>query len=301
MNHYNSLNIKKKNTKFNEVFKKIIILSIVIIIALTIVLNSLIVHEDEIVIIHRFGKIIKMINKPGLYFKVPFINSTSIITKKIIHYDSQPIRLFTKDNKSLLVNNYTIWKISNPIEFLKTVQNISGAELKIDNTVYSALRTNFGALNYSDIFNNNKIDFNKEITAIANEQLKIYGIEVVDVGIKKLGLPQENEDYVFARMKSDREKISAQYLSMGEKEATQIKAETDKQVKIIISKAYTESEKIRSRADTEAAKIYSKSYNQDPEFYSFMRTLESYKKTLINKPTIIIPINSPYTKYLLGK
>lgn len=302
MNHYNSLNTNRKSIKFNEVFKKLILLFFVIIIALIFATNSFIVHEDEIVIISSFGKVIKIINKPGLYFKVPLINSTSVITKKNIYYDSQPIKLFTRDNKSLLVDSYTIWKINNPIEFIKTAQTVGMAEIRIDNTINSVIRTNFGAFNYNDIFNiNNKIDYNQDIVAIANEQLRIYGIDIIDVRVSNIALPQEIEDYIFARMKSDREKISAQYLSMGEKEATQIRAETDKQVKIIISKASAEAESIRSKADTEAAKIYSKSYNKDPEFYGFMRTLESYKKTLVNKPTIIIPINSPYAKYLLGK
>ena len=302
MNHYNSLNIKKKNIKFNEVFKNLMILFLVITISLTLVLNSFVVDEDEIVVISSFGKVIKIINTPGLYFKMPLINSTSVITKKIIHYDSQPMKLFTKDNKSLLVDNYAIWKVNNPIEFIKTVQTIGIAEIRIDNTINSAIKNIFCTLNYNDIFKaNNKSDYNQVITATVNEELRMYGIDIIDVKINKIVLPQENEDYVFTRMKSDREKISAQYLSAAEKEATQIKAETDKQVKIIISKASVEAERRMSEADTEAAKIYSKSYNQDPEFYGFMRTLESYKKTLANKPTIIIPINSPYAKYLLGK
>ncbi len=302
MNHYNGLYIKNKSIKFNEIFKKLACLLLILIIALIFILNSLIINEDEIVIIRSLGKIIKVINKPGLYFKVPFINTTSILSKKIIHYNSQQAKLLTKDKKSLLVDNYIIWKINDPIEFIKTVQTTNIAEIKIDNIVCSALRTKFSVENYNDIFRiNDKVNYNQEITAMANEQLKMYGIDIIDVRIKNIELPQETEDYTFAKMKSDIEKISAQHIAIAEKEATQIRAETDKQVKIIISKAYAKAEKIKSDADSEAAKIYSKSYNRDPEFYSFMRTLESYKKTLKNKPTIIIPINSPYAKYLLGK
>lgn len=298
MNHYNILNIKNKVSKFSRFLRKVIILLVIIIIALVSVVNSRVVREDEIVIIRNFDKIIKIIDKPGLYFKIPFINAISIITKKNMHYNSQLSKVITKDRMNLLIDYYAVWRINNPIDFLKTVENTNGAEIKIDDTVFSALAAIFGSLDYNNIFDNS---YNEKIIVIANQKVEMFGINIIDVRVRNIKLPQENEDYVFARMKSDIEKISAQNLSAGEKQAVEIKAETDKQVKIIISKAHAEAEKIKGDADAKAAKIYSKSYNRDPEFYSFMRTIESYKKTLINKPTIIIPASSPYVKYLFNK
>lgn len=303
MNEFNILNIKKKDIKLLMLIKKIVVLFAMILVVLTISFNSLIIQEDEIVFIRSFGKTIKIIDKPGLYFKMPFINTTSTITKKILCYDSQTLEILTKDNKNLLINNFTLWKIDNAKLFIETLQTIGNAETKIDNSVYPLFRSKLVTINYNDIIKkqNNNDDFNQEILESARNELRPYGIEIIDIRIKNLNLPQGNQDSIYSRMKSDREKISAQYLSLGEKDASLIRTETDKEVKIIISRAHAEAERIKGMADAEAAKIYADNYNKDPEFYKFMRTLESYKKTLSNKPTIIIPLDSPFAKYLIGK
>lgn len=302
MNQFNSLNIKKRDTKLIALIKKISILISMVVVVLAVLFNAIIVQEDEIVFIRSFGKTIRVIDKPGLYFKIPFINNTSTISKKIFCYDSQNSKFITKDNKNLILENYTLWKINDAKTFVDTLQSIGYAESKIENSVYTSLRVKLINIDYNDIIKNNNIsNVSQTILENVKDELRSYGIEIIDIRPKNVYLPQESQDIVYSRMKSEREKIAAQHLSLGEKEATQIRAEADKEVKIIISKAQSESEKIRGSADAEAAKIYSNSYNKDPEFYKFMRTLESYKKTLINKPTIIIPIDSPFAKYLIGK
>lgn len=303
MNEFNILNIKKKDIKLLMLIKKIVVLFAMVLIVLIISFNALIIQEDEIAFIRSFGKTIRIIDKPGLYFKVPFINTTSTITKNILCYDSQTLKILTKDNINLLIDNYTLWKIDDAKLFIDTLQTIGNAEIKIDNSVYSLMSSKMVTINYNDIIKkqNNTNGFNQEIIDSARNEFKPYGIEIIDIRIKNLGLPQENQDSIYSRMKSDREKVSAQYLSLGEKDATLIRAETDKEVKIIISRAHAEAERIKGKADADAAKIYADNYNKDPEFYKFMRTLESYKKTLSNKPTIIIPLDSPFAKYLIGK
>ncbi|MEA4963532.1 protease modulator HflC [Lutispora sp.] len=302
MSQFNSLNVKKKDTKLIALLKKVSILIAMVAVVLTVFFNALIVQEDEIVFIRSFGKTIRIIDKPGLYFKIPFVNSTSTISKKIFCYDSQSSKFVTKDNKNLLFENYTLWKINDAKTFIDTLQSIGYAEAKIENSVYTSMRAKLINIDYADIIKNiNANGVSQAILENVKDELKPYGIEVIDIRSKNIYLPQESQDAVYSRMKSEKEKIAAQHLSLGEKEATQIRAETDKEVKIIISKAQSESERIRGSADAEAAKIYANSYNKDPEFYKFMRTLESYKKTLINKPTIIIPIDSPFAKYLIGK
>lgn len=300
MTQYNKSSL---NIDFNKIIKSVVILGILILFVVTVVVNTLIIQEDEIVIIKEFGIIKKIITTPGLYFKTPILQSSTVISKRLMQYDSQPLKLITKDNKYLIVDNFAVWRINNASEFVKTVQTLGGAELKIDNTLYSVALTEFGKLSYNQIIAESQTDdnYSSRITAEVKKQLAQYGIDIIDVRLKQTNIAPENTDAVYSRMKADREKIASQHIAEGENEATQIKAEADKQVKITLSKAHADADTMKGTADAEAAKIYSQSYNQDPEFYKFIRTLESYKKTLKGKTTIVLPIDSPYTKYLIGK
>ncbi|WP_372995800.1 protease modulator HflC [Lutispora sp.] len=300
MNQFNNINLKNKEIKIFMLIKKIALLIVTVIIGLTIVLNVHTIQEDEIVFVRTFGKIIRVIDKPGLYFKIPIINTTSTISKKILYYESQPSKILTKDNKNIFVEVFILWRIKEPKLFIDTLQSISNTEIRIDNSVNSLLKLKLITEDYNNIINNND-SLIKDIADYVRDELKLYGIDIIEIKLKNLYLSEESKDSIYARIRSEREKISAQYLSIGEKEASRIRSEADKEVKIILSKAQTEAEKLKGAADAEAAQIYANSYNKDPEFYRFMRTLESYKKTLINNPTIIIPIDSPFAKYLIGK
>jgi membrane protease subunit HflC len=144
-------------------------------------------------------------------------------------------------------------------------------------------------------------DYNDDITAEVSRQLQGTGMEILDVRPMSIELTPDEEEMAYSRIKSDREKIAKQYVTQAENEASLIKADADKQASIVVSQAYAASEEIKGKADADAARIYAKSYNRDPEFYKFTRTLESYKKTLKGKTTIVLPLNSPYLKYLLGE
>jgi len=300
MNQFNNINLKNKETKILLLVRKIALLIASVIIGLIIVLNVHTVQEDEIVFVKTFGKIIRVIDKPGLYFRVPIINTTSTISKKILYYESQPSEIRTKDNKNIYVETFILWRIKEPKIFVDTLQSSSNTEIRIDNSVNSLLKLKLITEDFSNIINNSD-KLIKDITDNVRNDLKPYGVDIIEIKLKNLYLSDESKDSIYARIRSEMEKISAQYLSMGEKEASRIRSEADKEAKIILSKAETEASKIIGAADAEAAQIYANSYNKDPEFYRFMRTLEAYKKTLVNKPTIIIPIYSPFAKYLIGK
>jgi len=303
MNTSNNLNHKNKNVFLDLVMKKLLIVFILTLFAVVIISNTLVVQEDELVVVNQFGKVQKIINEPGLYFKVPLIQSTNSLTKKLSNYEVQPIKAFSKDKRNIIVTNYTVWKITEPYSFINNVQTTGSAEVLIESAVYSAVKQKYSQLSYDEIIKGIAAgkDYNEEITAAVRDQLKYTGMDIVDVRLKRTELPEDEEDAAYTEIKADREKIAKQYVSMAENEASAIKAEADKQAKIIISKAYAASEELKGQADAEAARIYAESYNQDPEFYKFTRTLESYKKTLKGKTTIILPIDSPYTKYLIGK
>lgn len=303
MNTSNGLNKKNKNASIDLLMKKLIILFLFIVVVVTAITNMLIVQEDELVVIKQFGRVQRILERPGLYFKLPYIQNTQILSKKLLNYESQPIKVLSKDKRNLAVTNYSLWRISNPRSFIDNVQTLAGAETMIESALFTSVRQRYNELTYDEIINDTAsiIDNNASIATAVNKQLNSLGIDIIDVRLKRADLPTDEEELTYSRIKSDREKIAKQYISMAENESAQIKAEADKQAKIIISKAFAEAEQIKGKADAEAAKIYAESYNQDPEFYKFVRTLESYKKTLKGRPTIILPIDSPYAKYLMGK
>jgi membrane protease subunit HflC len=260
------------------------------------------VQEDELVLIRQFGSVIRIIDEPGLYFKLPVIQTTDSLTKKLAIYEAQPVKAFSKDKRNIIVTNYAVWRITEPHSFIDNVQTIGSAEMLIESAVYNAVKQKYSELSYAEIIGGaaNK-DYNDDITASVRALLKDNGMEVVDVRLKRTELPDDEEEAAYARIKADREKIAKEYIVLAENEASVIKAEADKQAKIILSQANAASEEMKGKADAEAARIYAKSYNQDPEFYKYIRTLESYKKTLKGKTTIILPIDSPYTKYLMER
>lgn len=303
MNTSNNLNHENKSVFLELLMKKLLVIFLLALFAVIIVTNTLVVQEDELVVIKQFGKVQRIINEPGLYFKLPLIQNTDSLTKKLSNYEAQPVKAFSKDKRNIIVTNYTVWRITEPHSFINNVQTIGSAEVLIESAVYAAVKEKYSSLTYDEIIKGLAAgkDYNEEVTLAVRNQLQYTGMDIVDVRLKRTELPSDEVEAAYAGIKADREKVAKQYISMAENEASGIKAEADKQAKIIISKAYAASEEIKGKADAEAARIYAKSYNQDPEFYKFTRTLESYKKTLKGKPTIILPIDSPYTKYLTGK
>lgn len=303
MNTSNNLNHKNKSLLLDLLMKKLLILFLLILAAVIIVTNTLVVQEDELVLIRQFGNVKRIINEPGLYFKLPVIQTTDSLTKKLSSYEAQPIKAFSKDKRNIIVTNYAVWRITEPHSFIVNVQTIGSAEMLIESAVYNVVKQKYSELNYAEIIRGIAAgkDYNDEITASVRALLKDNGMDVVDVRLKRTELPSDEEEAAYARIKAEREKVAKQYMSLAENEASVIKAEADKHAKIILSQANASAEEIKGKADAEAARIYAKSYNQDPEFYKYIRTLESYKKTLKGKTTIILPIDSPYTKYLIGK
>jgi membrane protease subunit HflC len=303
MNTSNDLSPKSKKVLLELLIKKLLMISLFTLFIAAVIANILVVQEDELVVIKQFGEVQKILDKPGLYFKLPFINSTDSLTKKLTDYEVQPMKIFSKDKRNIIIRNYTVWRIVEPHSFINNVQTIGSADVLLESAVYSAARLKYSQLSYDEIVKGiaGGKDYNAEITAAVSKELQSTGMEILDVRLMSIELTDDEEEIAYSRIESDREKIAKQYVTVAENEASQIKAEADKQAKIVISKAFAVSEEIKGKADAEAAKIYAKSYNRDPEFYKYIRTLESYKKTLKNNTTIIIPIDSPYTKYLIGK
>ncbi|WP_367272654.1 protease modulator HflC [Paenibacillus tritici] len=264
-----------------------------------------IVKEGEYKVVLRFGEAMRTVEEPGLKFKLPFIENVSELPKYQMTYESSPTSILTKDQKPIVVDNYTVWRITNASQFLRTVQSVSGGVQRIDEAVYNSVRRKLSEVNYENIISEDtgRGNINDEITkdVVAALTRDNYGIEVIDVRIKRTDLPEENKQSVYNRMISDRQSIAARYLSEGDEESKKITSKADRTSRELMAQAEADSKKIIAEGEGQAAKIYNQAYGKSPEFYSFYRTLESYVTTLKNEPVIMMPIDSPYAKILMGQ
>ena len=261
-----------------------------------------IVDETEQVVILQFGKPVRTITQPGINLKVPFpIQEKIVFDDRLLEYDSPPEEILSQDKKTLIVDNYIRWKIVDPLQFLKTVQAIPTALSRMDDIVYSELRRELGTHDMVEIITENREQLMEEVTVASNEATMEYGISVIDVRIRRVDLPAENEESIFARMEAERKRQANKYRSEGEEEAQKIRAATDRDKTIILADAYKEAERLRGEGDAQAVNIYARSYSSDPKFYEFVRTLDAYKKVVDDKTTLVLPSNSRLFKLLMEK
>jgi len=264
-----------------------------------------IVKEGEYKVVLKFGEAVRFVDSPGLSLKIPFIENVATLPKYQMTYESNPTSILTKDKKPIIVDNYTVWRIEDPQKFLRTAKTVSVGVQRIDEAVYNSVRRKLSEVDYEAIISENTArgNINDEITndvatALSRDN---YGIKVIDVRIKRTDLPEGNKQSVYNRMISDRQSIAARYLSEGDEESRKIMSKADRTATELIAQAEADAKKIVAQGEQEAARIYNEAYGKDPQFYSFYRTLESYVTTLQNEPVIMMPIDSPYARILLGK
>ena len=261
-----------------------------------------IVDETEQIVILAFGKPVRTITEPGINMKVPFPLQEKIrFDDRLLEYDSPPEEILSKDKKTLIVDNYVRWRIVDPLQFLKTVQAIPTALSRMDDIVYSELRRELGTHDMVEIITENREKLMEIVTFNSNKATLDYGIEVLDVRIRRVDLPAENEESIYARMEAERNRQANKFRSEGEEEAQKIRASTDRDKTIILADAYKEAEGIRGEGDAKAVEIYANAYSADPKFYEFVRTLDTYKKIVDDKTTLVLPADSRLFKLLLGK
>ena len=258
-----------------------------------------IVDETEQVVILQFGKPVRTITQPGINFKVPFpIQEKIVFDDRLLEYDSPPEEILSQDKKTLIVDNYIRWKIVDPLQFLKTVQAIPTALSRMDDIVYSELRQELGTHDMVEIITENREQLMEEVTQASNEATMEYGISVIDVRIRRVDLPAENEESIFARMDAERKRQANKYRSEGEEEAQKIRAATDRDKTVILADAYKQAQQIRGEGEARALDIYASSFSKSPDFYEYIRTLETYEKVIDNKTTLVLPIDSKLFKEL---
>ncbi len=272
---------------------------LVVLVTLVFFTTVFIVDETEQVVVLAFGKPVKTITKPGLNFKLPAPFQVAVtFDKRLLEYDVPPEEVLSMDKKTLIMDNYVRWRIVDPLLFLQTVQAIPTAKTRLDDIVYSELRQELGIHDMVEIITETRDLIMDKVTAASNEESEKYGIEVVDVRIRRVDLPSENEASIYARMEAERNRKANMFRSEGEEEAQKIRAKTERDKTVILADAYKISQEIRGEGEARALDIYASSFSKDPKFYEFVRTLETYEKVIDKKTTLVLPGDSKLFKEL---
>jgi len=280
---------------------KKLIISIVAIITIVSFTSLFQVSEVENAVVIRLGKPRKVVVEPGLYLKAPFIDEVRYFDKRLLDYDAAPKGIIINDKKNIVIDNYAKWRISDPLLFLQSVQNIVGAQARLDDIIYSELRREMGKYTLSEIISSERNAIMKNVTEESRKKAKSSGIEIVDVRIKRVELPKENEENIYRRMEAERNQQAKKYRAEGREKSLEITSQADQEKTIILAEAYKKSEELKGEGDAKALEIYADAYNRDPEFYKFMKTLETYEKIMDKKTKIILTTDSEMWKMLQTK
>ncbi|QTD41445.1 protease modulator HflC [Sporosarcina sp. Te-1] len=295
----------KQPVNMKKYVKPAIYLTAIFAILVILLANVFIVREDEYRVVRQFGEITRIVKEPGLNMKIPFIQTVTTLPKNQMTYNVSEAEISTKDKKRIIIDNYAVWKITDPGKMISNARNIINAESRMEEFIYSVVRNEMGQLEYADIVNDedsSRGSLNDRVTDKVNSFLQEgnFGIEVIDVRMKRIDLPEENEQSIYTRMISERQTTAQSYLSEGDAEKQRIEAETDREVQEMLATAKKDAAIIHAEGEAEAAKIYNNAFSKDPEFYNLYRTLQSYTKTIGEDTMIILPANSPYAKILTG-
>ena len=263
-----------------------------------------VVDATECAVRTRFGRPVEVIQQSGLHFKLPLVDEVTRLDARLLYFDPPTAEFLTEDKKNVVVSPFVVWRIDDPLRFIQKLYTRENAEARIADLVASELGTAVG-----------RVPFSRLVSAVAGEARlaetsaaiadKIrqraaadYGVKVVDVGLRRLAFPDQNQEAVFNRMRAERERIARRFRSEGEEEAIKIRAEADQERTKLLAEAYRTGAELKGKGEAEAARIYTAAVSRDPDLYRFLRTLESYDKVLDEKTTLILPGNSQLLRLL---
>ncbi|WP_316899003.1 protease modulator HflC [Pseudodesulfovibrio indicus] len=235
---------------------------------------------------------------PGLHFKLPLVQNVVFFDARILDFDAKPEEITTTDKKYMNVDSYTKWRITDPLTFYTKVRTIQGARARLDDIVRSQLRVALGRYTLIEVVSHKRQEIMDAVTLRSKELLQPYGIEVLDVRIKRTDLPAENARSIYGRMKAERERQAKQYRSEGLEASAKIKATADKDRAVILADAEKQAEIIRGEGDGQATKVYADALSRSPEFYEFTRSLDAYKRGFEKNSRFIMTPETPFLKHL---
>jgi membrane protease subunit HflC len=276
----------------------LIILGLLVVIFITGISAAFTVRETEQVLVMRFGEPQREISEPGLHFKVPFVDTARFFDKRVLDYDADQQEIPTADQKQLVVNAFARYRITDPLRFFQTVGTERGIEQRFNSLINASLREVIGEVNLSVVLTPERARLMEDFTRIVAREAATFGIEVVDVRIKRIDLPEDNSEAIFQRMTTQRQQEARLARAEGDKEAQRIRAEGDKRQRVIVSEARREAEILRGKGDAEAQGLYNNAYGQDVAFFDFWRSMQAMEKGLGGDTTTFVGApNSDFFRY----
>ena len=269
--------------------------------ALVASMSAFVVDQREQALVLQFGNPVTVVTSAGLHFKLPW-QSVETFDRRLLESDALPNEVITKDKKSILVDNYTRWRITDPLQVYQVARTQTGVASRMQDVVRGKVRELLGQHTLHEIVSGGdkatlRVELMRSIQKRANVDVSELGIEVVDVRIKRADLPQENSEAVFQRMKAERNRIAKEYRSEGEEAAKEIRAKAEKDVKFLLADAYKNAQIIRGHADAKATGIYASAHERDPKFYAFVRSLEAYRQSIGEGTRMVLSPESEFFRY----
>lgn len=264
-------------------------------------LSAFTVDQREYAVVFRLGEIVSVKKEPGLYFKVPMVENVRYFEKRIVTLDwTEPDRFITSEKKNVLVDSFVKWRIIDPAKYYVSVRGDEAqAEARLSQVVNDGLRAEFGKRTIHDVISGERSKIMEILRIKADQDARQMGIQVLDVRLKRVDLPQEVSDSVYQRMEAERKRVANDLRSQGAGAAEKIRADADKQREVIIAEAFREAQRIKGEGDAKAAEFYAAAYNRNPEFYAFYRSLEAYRNSLNSKADVLVlDPSSEFFKYL---
>ena len=261
-------------------------------------LGTYIVDKTQYAIEIRLGDAVDTVTDPGLEFKVPFITRIFYVENRIQDFDADPGSVFTKDKKEMIVDTYSKWRVEDPLKFYQTVRTVSGALARLDDIIYSQTREILGKHTLVEIVSGNRKEIRETISINSRKNAEKFGIEVIDVRIKRADLPQSNSLAVYGRMEAARKREAKRYRSEGNERALEIRSAADRDRIKILSEANRIAEEVRGEADAKATKTYADAYSKDPDFFAFLRSHDVYRETLQEDTTMLLSAERPFFKHI---
>ncbi|HUP34570.1 MAG TPA: protease modulator HflC, partial [Candidatus Limnocylindria bacterium] len=260
-----------------------------VLLAVIIALNTAtyVIPEWQQAIVTQFGQPIRTVRDPGLYWKLPLLQTVTVFDKRVLAADTGGAEYLTSDKKRLLIDHISRWKIVDPLAFFRTVRNETGAMARLDDIITARLRQEIAKETFQQTIREKREVIMETVTAEARELAKPFGILVVDVRVKRADLPPEVQASVFARMQAERQRIALRYRAEGEEKGREIRARSDKEKEILLARAYQESQGLRGAGDAQATAVSGQAFGQDAAFYGFVRRLQTYEKVFTPETTIV--------------
>jgi modulator of FtsH protease HflC len=275
------------------------VLAVLIAAALIIGYSSLFtVYQTQQALVVRLGKPVRVVSDPGLHVKAPFIDTVIPVDRRILDLEAPPQEVIASDQKRLVVDAFARYRIQDPLRFYQTLGSINGANSQLSILLNSALRRVLGEVTFTHVVRDQRADLMARIRELVDREATSYGIQVVDVRIRRADLPEQNSQAVYQRMQTERQREAAEFRAQGSQRAQEIRSRADRDVTVLVADAQSKAEQIRGQGDAQRNQIFAEAFNKDPDFFAFYRTMQAYETGLKPSDTrLLLKPDSNFFRY----